>query len=215
MELIVSRTVKARDGVIIIQEDTWPYYVFVLKDGKARVLKNIDGRQVFIGALTKGDIFGEMAFLGKTKRTVSVIADGDVTVEMITKDVFMNYVDKLPRNVRTRLCTMASSLTGITEIYSRLVALLQGMNVERKMIVAETLEMESKEMPNFMQHIITDINKRHSAAVEGLNRLSFTYVAYFLDKEPHWPGNVGKMRQIFLKEPEKFYKDIRQMSQVP
>ena len=173
MERIASRTVKVRDGEIIIQEDTWPYYVYVLKDGKARVLKNVGGRQVLIGALTKGDIFGEMAFLGKTKRTVSVIADGDVIVEMITKDAFMNFVDKLPRNVRTRLYTMASDLTGITEIYSRLVALLQDMNAEKKMIVAEIFEMESKEMPNFMRHIITGIDRRHSVAVEGLNKLSF------------------------------------------
>ena len=173
MERIASRTVKVRDGEIIIQEDTWPYYVYVLKDGKARVLKNVGGKQVLIGALTKGDIFGEIAFLGKTKRAASVIADGDVIVEMITKDAFMNFVDKLPRNVRTRLYTMASDLTGITEIYSRLVALLQDMNAEKKMIVAETFEMESKEMPNFMRHIITGIDRRHSVAVEGLNKLSF------------------------------------------
>ena len=173
MERIASRTVKVRDGEIIIQEDTWPYYVYVLKDGKARVLKNVGGKQVLIDALTKGDIFGEMAFLGKTKRTVSVIADGDVIVEMITKDAFMNFVDKLPRNVRTRLYTMTSDLTGITEIYSRLVALLQDMTPEKKMIVAETFEMESKEMPNFMQHIITGIDRRHSVAVEGLNKLLF------------------------------------------
>ena len=173
MDRIASRTVKVRDGEIIIQEDTWPYYVYVLKDGKARVLKNIGGKQVLIGALTKGDIFGEMAFLGKTKRTVSVIADGDVIVEMITKDAFMNFVDKLPLSVRTRLYTMASDLTGITEIYSRLVALLTDMNAEKKMFVAETFEMESKEMPNFMRHIITGIDRRHSVAVEGLNKLSF------------------------------------------
>ena len=168
-----SRIKKVNGGDTILEEDTWPYYVYALKDGQAKVLKTVDGRQVLIGALTKGDVFGEMAFLGETKRTVSVIADGDVIVEMITKDAFMDFVDKLPRNVRTRLYTMASDLAGITEIYSRLVALLQDMNAEKKMIVAETFEMESKEMPNFMRHIITGIDRRHSVAVEGLNKLSF------------------------------------------
>ena len=168
-----SRIKKVNGGGTILEEDTWPYYVYVLKDGQAKVLKTVDGRQVLIGALTKGDVFGEMAFLGETKRTVSVIADGDVIVEMITKDAFMDFVDKLPRNVRTRLYTMASDLTGITEIYSRLVALLQDMNAKKKMIVAETFEMEVKEMPNFMRHIITGIDRRHSVAVEGLNKLSF------------------------------------------
>ncbi len=41
------------------------------------------------------------------------------------------------------------------------------------MIVAETFEMEIKEMPSFMRHIITGIDRRHSVAVEGLNKLSF------------------------------------------
>ena len=101
MELIVSRTVKVRDGEIIIQEDTWPYYVYILNEGKARVLKNVGGKQVLIDLLTEGDIFGEISFLGKTKRTVSVIADGEAIVEMITRDTFMDFVDKLPRNVQT------------------------------------------------------------------------------------------------------------------
>ena len=173
MERIVSRTVKVRDGEAIIKEDTWPYYVYILKDGKAKVLKNVDGREVLIGTLSKGDIFGEMDFLGKTKRTISVIADGEAIVEMITRDTFMDFVDKLPRNVQTRLCTMASDLTSMSEIYSRLVVLLQNMNAEKKMIAAETFEIEAKKIPEFIRQVITGMDRRHSVAVEGLNKLSF------------------------------------------
>src|SRR3990167_5361149 len=151
MERIASRTVKVRDGEIIIQEGTWPYYVYILKEGKTRVLKNVGGKQVLIGLLTEGDIFGEISFLGKTKRTVSVIADGEAIVEMITRDTFMDFVDKLPRNVQTRLCTMASDLTGITEIYSRLVALLQDMNAEKKMIARDTFMDFVDKLPRNVQ----------------------------------------------------------------
>lgn len=173
MEHIDPRIRKVKDGEAIIKEDTWPYYAYVLKDGKAKVLKNVDGRRVLIGTLTKGDIFGEMDFLGKTKRTVSVIADGDAIVEMIERDIFMDFVDKLPRNVQTRLCTMASDLMSMTEIYSRLVVLLQNMNIEKKMIAAETFETEVKKIPEFMRHVITVMDRRHSVAVEGLKKLSF------------------------------------------
>src|SRR3990172_494582 len=172
MERIVSRTVKLRDGEIIIQEDTWPYYAYILKEGNAKVLKNVDGKQVLIGLLTEGDIFGEIAFLGKTKRTVSVIADGEAIVEMITRDTFMDFVDKLPRNVQTRLCTMASDLTSMSEIYSRLVVLLQNVCTETKRISAETFEIEAKKIPEFIRHVITEMGRRHSVVVEGLNILS-------------------------------------------
>jgi len=172
MERIVSRTVKVRDGEIIIQEDTWPYYAYILKEGNAKVLKNVDGKQVLIGLLTEGDIFGEIAFLGKTKRTVSVIADGEAIVEMITRDTFMDFVDKLPRNVQTRLCTMASDLTSMSEIYGRLVVLLQNVCAEKKIIAAETFEIEAKKIPEFIRHVITEMGRRHSVVVEGLNILS-------------------------------------------
>ena len=170
MERIVSRTVKVRDGEIIIQEDTWPYYAYILKEGRAKVLKNVDGKQVLIGLLTEGDIFGEIAFLGKTKRAASVTADGDVVVEMIARATVMDFIDKLPRNVQTRLCTMASDLTSMSEIYSRLVVLLQNRNAEAKIINMKNIEIEK--IPEFMRRMVITMERRHSVVVEGLNILS-------------------------------------------
>ena len=172
MERIVSRTVKVKDGEIIIREDTWPYYAYILKEGRAKVLKNVDDKQVLIGLLTEGDIFGEIAFLGKTKRAASVTADGDVIVEMIARDTIMDFIDKLPRNVQTRLCTMASDLTSITEIYSRLAVLLQNRNAETKIVNMKTFETEIEKIPEFMRRVVITMERRHSVVVEGLNILS-------------------------------------------
>lgn len=172
MELIITRTRKVRDGEIIVQEDTWPYYVYLLKSGKARVFKNVDGKQVLIGLLAEGDIFGEIDFLGKTKRTTSVIADGDVVVEMIAKDTFMDCIGKLPRNVQARLYTMASDLTSMSEIYSRLVVLLQNRNAETKVLNMNSFETEIEKIPEFVRRVVDTMDRRHSGVVEGLNILS-------------------------------------------
>lgn len=169
---IYSRIKKVCDGDAIFEEDTWPYYAYILKDGKAKVLKSIYGRQVLIGTLTKGDSFGEMDLLGKAKRTVSVVADGDVIVEMITKDTLLRLIEKLPRQVRSRLYAMAGDLTNITEIYSRLIVLLQNMCAETKAIPSETFEMETEKMPEFLRRVITTADRRHHIAVEGINNLS-------------------------------------------
>lgn len=172
MDMFITRTRKVRDGEVIVQEGTWPYYVYVLKEGKARVLKNVDGRQVLIGALTIGDVFGEMVFLGETKRTVSVIADGDAVVEMITKSAFMDFIGTLPRNVQTRLYTMASDLANITEIYSRMIVLFQNRNAEKKVLNMNSFEREIEKSPEFMRRIVDTMNRRHHGVVEGLNILS-------------------------------------------
>jgi len=68
---------------------------------------------------------------------------------------------------------MASDLTSMSEIYSRLVVLSQNMNAEKKMIAAETFEIEAKKIPEFIRQVITGMDRRHSVAVEGLNKLSF------------------------------------------
>lgn len=169
---IYSRIKKVNDGDTIFEEDTWPYYAYILRDGKAKVLKNIYGRQVLIGTLIKGDSFGEMDMLGKAKRPVSVVADGDVIVEMITKDTLLCFIDKLPRNVRSRLYAMADDLMNITEIYSRLVVLLQNMCAETKAIPEGTFEIEAEKMPEFLRRVITTAERRHNIAVEGINNLS-------------------------------------------
>lgn len=172
MGRIFSRTVKVKDGEIIIQENTWPYYAYILKEGKARVLKNVEGTQVLIGLLTEGDIFGEIAFLGETKRAASVTADGDAIVEMIARDTFMDFIGILPRNVQTRLCTMDSDLTSITEIYSSLVVLLQNRNAETKIVNMKTFGTEIEKIPEFMRRVVITMERRHSIVVEGLNILS-------------------------------------------
>ena len=87
---VISRKEKIKDGETILEEGTWAYYGYVLKSGKAKVFKNINDKPVLIGTLNKGDIFGEVAFLGGAKRTALVIADGDVEVDMIPRDGFLD-----------------------------------------------------------------------------------------------------------------------------
>ena len=173
MERIASRTVKVKDGEIIIQEGTWPYYAYILKEGKARVLKNVGGKQVLIDLLTEGDIFGEISFLVKTKRTVSVIADGEAIVEMITRDTFMKFFEMLPLNTQNKLCEMTDDLTIIDEIFSRLVVLFQRIQEsETKQIDDKAIEMETEAMPDFLRHTTAAIVRHHNASVEILNKLS-------------------------------------------
>lgn len=102
---------KVKDGGIIIEEGTWPQSACVLIGGKAKVFKNVDDRHVLIGSLSKGDIFGEMGFLEDIHSNVSVVADGDVIAEIISRDTFLEFFDKFPRNVQNRLHSMISNLT--------------------------------------------------------------------------------------------------------
>lgn len=168
MDQFISRIEKIQDGSIIVEEGTWAYYAYILKSGKAKVWKNINNKQVLIGALKEGDIFGEMSFFGMAKRTASVTADGDVTVEMIAKDTFMEAIDKVPKDVRAKLDKMSHDLFYLNDVYCRLTNCLHEMsNIKGKMIDQKIFEKEIENMPDFLRKIAILMSQRFNSAMDG------------------------------------------------
>jgi len=169
---VISRKEKIKDGDPILEEGTWAYYAYVLKAGKAKVFKNIDGRPVLLGTLNQGDIFGEVAFLGGAKRTASVIADGDVEVDMIPRDSFFDALNQLPRGLRSKLNALVSDLTFMDEVRGRLTAFLHELqNVRAKMIDLKSFEREVENMPELLRRVVIAFAKRLNASVEGCTEL--------------------------------------------
>jgi len=169
---IISRKEKIKDGEAILEEGTWAYYAYVLKSGRAKVFKNIDGKPVLLGTLNQGDIFGEVAFLGGAKRTASVIADGDVEVDMIPRDSFFDALNQLPRGLRSKLNALVSDLTFMDEVRGRLTAFLHELqNVRAKMIDLKSFEREVENMPELLRRVVIAFAKRLNASVEGCTEL--------------------------------------------
>ena len=166
-------TEKIKDGGSILEEGSWPFYAYILKSGRAKVFKNIDGKPVLIRTLSEGDIFGEIAFLQDAKRTASVIAEGDVEVEMIAKDTFIEALDQLPQGVRSRLNTLFSDLTAMTEVNGRLVALLYELqHMRAEMIDLKSFEREVEKMPELLRRVVIALVQRLNASVEGCTKLA-------------------------------------------
>lgn len=166
-------TENIKDGGSILEEGSWPFYAYILKSGRAKVFKNIHGKRVLIRTLSEGDIFGEIAFLEDAKRTASVIADGNVEVEMIGKDTFMEALDQLPQGVRSRLNTLFSDLTTMTEVNGRLVTLLYELqHMRAKMIDQKPFERELEKMPELLRRVVIALVQRLNASVEGCTELA-------------------------------------------
>jgi CRP-like cAMP-binding protein len=173
MEQGITRTEKIKGGEYILEEGTWAFWAYVMQSGKAKVLKNIHGKQVQIGSLQKGDVFGEMAFLGGAKRSASVVADGDVEVGMIPKDTFMEAIDQLPRDVQAKLDGLVSDLTCISEIAGHLIARLQDVeNIKQRLIDVKTFEKEVEKMPDLLRGTAIAMAKRLNGAIHGCSKLT-------------------------------------------
>jgi CRP-like cAMP-binding protein len=173
MDQSLSRTEKIKDGEIIMEEGTWAFYAYVLKSGKAKIVRIIDGRPVLIRTVKQGEVVGEMAFLGGAKRTASVIADGDVEVEMISKDTFMDALDRLPQDIRSKLNAIVSDLTGMTEIQGRLTVFLQDLrDLEKKIIDLKSFESEVEQMPELLRRVVIALVQRLNTSIDGCMRLA-------------------------------------------
>ena len=48
--------------------------MFIIQDGAVRITKVVDGQEVILAVLNKGDMFGEMSLLENKPRSASAIA---------------------------------------------------------------------------------------------------------------------------------------------
>ncbi|MFQ5851229.1 MAG: cyclic nucleotide-binding domain-containing protein [Candidatus Binatia bacterium] len=162
------RSEKIKDGKAIVKEGTWAYGAYVIQEGKAKVWKNIDGKPVLIGALNKGDIFGEMAFIGGWKRAATVTADGDVEVRIVERNTFMEAIDKLPEDVRRKLNAMCSNLTQLNEVYGHLILLFKDIEKMKAVTVdVNSLQKEIVQMPDLSRRMLIAMAHRLNTGIKG------------------------------------------------
>ena len=91
---------RFKDGDVIVTEGVISNNAYVVLSGEVRVSKRIDDKQVIIGALKKGDVFGELGLISKTQRSASVIAIGEVNIGIIDKETFASMLNDIPNDLR-------------------------------------------------------------------------------------------------------------------
>jgi len=105
------------DGQVIIKEGTHGDWIYVVEEGSVEVSRKIKDRQVVVAVLSKGEIFGELAFITSVPRTSTVKAIGDTKVGIIDKDYFTREYNKLPDDFRRIFHTTAMRLKKMTDAF--------------------------------------------------------------------------------------------------
>ena len=75
------------------------YELFIIQSGSVKITKIVNGKEVLLGVLKAGDIFGEMAILENKPRTATVLAAEDCTVMAVTKANFGILITNQPQIV--------------------------------------------------------------------------------------------------------------------
>jgi CRP/FNR family transcriptional regulator len=105
------------DGQVIIQEGTHGDWIYVVEEGFVEISKKVQGRQIVVAVLSKGEIFGELAFISGLPRTATVKSIGETTVGVIDKDYFTREYNKLPADFRQIFTTVSVRLKKMTDVF--------------------------------------------------------------------------------------------------
>lgn len=103
---------KYASGEVIIAEGTYGSQTFLIQEGRVMICKETGGMsRIPIAVLKTGEVFGEMYLFDDTGfRTASVVAQGDVTVEIIPKEEMEKYLAATPPIVVSMIRTLTARL---------------------------------------------------------------------------------------------------------
>jgi CRP-like cAMP-binding protein len=104
-----------QDGDVIFQEGTHGDWIYIIEEGKVEISKKIRGKRVIVEVLSKGELFGELAFISKMPRTATARAVGETTVGIIDRDYYDREFNKMPADFRQVFSTVAARLKKATE----------------------------------------------------------------------------------------------------
>ena len=128
--------------------------MFIIQSGEVSISKIVDGNEVTLAILHKGDMFGEMALLENKPRSASAIAHTDCHLMVINRANFNQMVSTQPQLIAKLTTTLAERLWSMY----RQLDNANLLNPVAKMIDMLSLQLEKK---NIDSNSLT--NKQHQS----------------------------------------------------
>jgi CRP-like cAMP-binding protein len=129
------------DAQIVFCENEPGNTLYLIKEGKIKIFKNIGDSQIMLSILKKGDIFGELAIVSNKARNATAVCDGDTVLIPVTKENLVNMLSKSPMLLK-RIYTAISERLWFT--YIRIESRLYERPITRVYAFLENKLMEEK-----------------------------------------------------------------------
>lgn len=134
LKLLLRETTVLRcdEGDLIVKDSNVGNEMFIVLSGAVEVTKTQHDMTYSIAILGEGDVFGEMAFVSRTRRTATVTAVTGSEIMVLTREFFRKFIDSHPTiaskvllNLAVILCDRLGRSTGnwidtVTKLQSKL-----------------------------------------------------------------------------------------------
>lgn len=176
--------------------------MFIIQNGEVAISKVVNGNEVTLAVLKKGDMFGEMALLENKPRSASAITKTDCTLMVVNRSNFNQMVSSQPQMISRLTTTLGERLWSM---YRQ----LDNARIENpldKMIDILCLQLE-KDRVNFetlgSKQRQTNFTPKDLAQMCGLNEQQSAQGIYDFQNDKRFKFENGK---IFIKDITEVYK---------
>ncbi len=174
-------------GTMIFSECQSGSEMYIIQEGSVRITKVVDGQEVILAVLKKGDMFGEMALLENKPRSASAIAHENCRLMTVNRKNFDQMVATQPQLIARLTTTLAERLWSMY----RQLANTQLKDPLWKCIDMLALQMEKAKVsePNYQ----TNLTVQDVVDMCGIPQQQQATVAYNFQNDSHIKIVNGKI----------------------
>lgn len=99
------------DGEVVFEENDIGRDFYVILSGKVRMTKKIDGNEIEIMKINKGEALGETVLIAESKRMTNIVAHGKVDLLVIDQDTIYALYEKHPKIFGIIMLNLSRTLT--------------------------------------------------------------------------------------------------------
>ena len=97
---------KLKDGEMLSKEGDAAGTLFILIEGKLNLYADKDGKGAVLYTMHHGECAGTRAFIDRTTRKATLVANGDATVYTLEPAAFESLIDGNPRIIYKVMCAL-------------------------------------------------------------------------------------------------------------
>ncbi len=101
-------------GAAIFEEGSQGDNAFIVQSGKVDIVKTIDGKEVVLGSVGQGGIFGEMALIDDHPRMATARAAETTTYIIVSRNIFQQKMTKTDPFIRGLLKIFAGNIRSMS-----------------------------------------------------------------------------------------------------
>jgi len=110
-------SVDSKAGAVLFRAGDEGDAMYIIERGKVRIcVQTVDGREVTLTELDRGDFFGEMVLLGGQRRSADAIVGEDARLAVLSRDHFLSFMRSNPNVALEMLTALANRLRRTDEL---------------------------------------------------------------------------------------------------